>query len=149
MDQLNSSYLGRIEPWDREVNAVIDGKRVLFVHGSPWNPTNGYVYPDADLDRFAELDSDVVFMGHTHIPFMSTAGNVMVVNVGSCGLPLDQCDLAACAVYDSLSGSCLVYRIQFDAQAVVQNLHGRIHPSVARCLLRRSDQACFGQRVKL
>ena len=42
----------------------------LFVHGSPTDPLTGYIYPDSDLSEFSEIDADVVFMGHTHHPFV-------------------------------------------------------------------------------
>ena len=64
-----------------------DGITGLFVHGSPTNPLTGYVYPDSDLSEFSEISADVVFMGHTHHPFVRQFNRKLFVNVGSCGLP--------------------------------------------------------------
>ena len=44
-----------------------DGRRLLLVHSTPWEPRGAYIHPgDALLARFAEADADFVFYGHTH-----------------------------------------------------------------------------------
>src|SRR5688572_8075735 len=40
--------------------------RILLVHGSPQEPTTGYVYPDTDLSGVGEGKEDLIVMGHTH-----------------------------------------------------------------------------------
>jgi len=112
------------------------GRRLAFFHGSPWAPADGYVYPDADLSRFAGLPYDCVFMGHTHRPFQARAGDVQVVNVGSCGLPRDRGNLAGCAVYDTESRAARILRVPFDAERVIADYGERMHLAVAECLRR-------------
>ena len=58
------------------------GRRLCLFHGSPWDPLNGYVYPDSDLTPFADLECAAVMMGHTHRPFVGHAKQTLVVNVG-------------------------------------------------------------------
>src|ERR1700747_1748037 len=44
-----------------------DGKRLLLVHSTPWEPRGDYIYPDSsELSRFAETETDFVLYGHTH-----------------------------------------------------------------------------------
>jgi putative phosphoesterase len=63
-------------------------RRVLMVHGSPWEPYNEYIMPTSKLiDRMPELESDFVFLGHTHIPMVRPVNGTLVVNPGSVGDP--------------------------------------------------------------
>ena len=61
----------------------------LLVHGSPCDPTFGYVYPDTDLHELArpELAGTTVFMGNTHRPFVRRHGTTTFVNVGELRAP--------------------------------------------------------------
>lgn len=85
--------------------------KTLFVHGSPRNPLNEYVFPEDchNVKKFEKLFSliqEVCFVGHTHIPgvfkesgsfssppdmeYMYPIGNEKVlINVGSVGQPRD------------------------------------------------------------
>jgi len=114
----------------------IEEKLILFVHGSPWNPLNGYVYPDTDLKRFFGLPFDIIFMGHTHMPFIHQSKGVTVVNVGSCGLPRDQGTLASCVLCDLESGQCEIVRIPLNIEAIQRKYENKIHPSVMDCFFR-------------
>lgn len=128
------AFLGTLEP-RREV--TLGGRRLLLLHGSPTDPLAGYVYPTTPLDGFAALGVDAVFMGHTHHPFVRRAGDVQVVNVGSCGLPRDHGDRASCAVYDTADGRCELLRVPFAADDVIARYGDELHPDVIACLRRR------------
>jgi predicted phosphodiesterase len=119
-----------------------------MVHGSPWDPLQGYIYPDADLSPFRALPYDFVFMGNTHRPFIKKLGKITVVNVGSCGLPRDRGDLASCAVFDAGSGRCSVHRIAFDPSAVLAQQPSFLHRSVRDCFSRRPEVTVFGAIVR-
>lgn len=114
------------------------GRQVAFFHGSPWSPVDGYVYPDSDLSRFAELPYDCVFMGHTHRPFVAQVGHVQVVNVGSCGLPRDIGNVASCAIYDTDTSLVRILRMPFDVEQVIETYGDALHGAVIDCL-RRTD----------
>ena len=49
----------------------VEGMKILMVHGSP-RKNNENIYPNMDTDLiekiFYEVDADLVFCGHTHIP---------------------------------------------------------------------------------
>ncbi len=84
---------------------------VMFVHGSPRNPLNEYVFPEdayntRKIERILELVQRICFQGHTHVPGVITGdlrfvwpdqidgrfplGNEKaMVNVGSVGQPRD------------------------------------------------------------
>jgi predicted phosphodiesterase len=111
------------------------GKKLLLVHGSPWDPLQGYVYPDSDLSLFSNLPYDYIFMGHTHHPFINSEPNICIVNTGSCGLPRDIGNLACFAVYDCTLDSVKLIRPALDLKAIKAK-YPQAHPTVLNCLKR-------------
>ncbi len=120
--------------------AVLDGRRCLFVHGSPIDPLDGYVYPDTELAGLAVGDWDVVFMGHTHRPFVRHCEGRQFVNVGSCGLPRDDVAEGAACVYDTSTGEARILRFPIgDSAARVKRLYD-LHPAVVAYLDRYDEK---------
>lgn len=136
-----------VAQWPASRDLAVDGRRILLVHGGPDAPLEEYIYPDADLTGLGGRGFDAIFMGNTHRPFVATVGDTLVANVGSCGLPRDQGDLAACAVYDTQAGTCEILRVPMDADAVLAQFTGDVHPSVAECLHRKTADP-FGTVVQ-
>ena len=72
------------------IEQEIDGRRVLFVHGSP-RKLNEYLYedlPDTDiLPMLQEANADVLVCGHTHLPYHRVVEEHHVINAGSAGKP--------------------------------------------------------------
>jgi predicted phosphodiesterase len=104
---------------------------MLFVHGSPREPTNEYVFPEdvynqRKMDNLFNRIEKHCFQGHTHIPGVFTARNdfefltpedcdyqyklnddKVMVNVGSVGQPRDG-DTRAC--YVILDDKTVIFR---------------------------------------
>ena len=139
-EQLGSVHLKKIQARKPTASKVVGDKTLLFVHGSPWEPYEEYVYPDARFEPFNNVNADVVFMGHTHWPFVKKVKDKIIVNVGSCGLPRDIGRYASCAVYDSEKNDCQIFRVAFDSESIISKYQGRIHESVARCLRREAQK---------
>ena len=112
------------------------GVDILFVHGSPNEPLTGYVYPDNSLGEFSAVNADVVFMGHTHYPFVRHHGDKLFVNVGSCGLPRGSDLRGSVCVFDSLERDARI--IRFDISGCCARALSRysLSPSVASLLKR-------------
>lgn len=142
----NQANLSKIIACPSSKNIELNNKKILLVHGSPWDALNGYIYPDSDLKRFESIEADVVFMGHTHRPFVKNIYEKYLVNVGSCGMPRDVGNLASCAIYDADNGACDVYRIPFDTDKLISSYKDHIHQSVINCLKRRTENF-FGTLV--
>lgn len=84
----NIEYLKNL-PVNKSIN--LDGLRFLLVHASP-RRNDENIYPNLKMDEIEEIvkdvDADVIFCGHTHIPCgYQTESKVTVVNVGSVGRP--------------------------------------------------------------
>jgi putative phosphoesterase len=90
----------------------IDGKRILMVHSTPWEPRGSYVQPtSAELERFGEADADIVLYGHTHRQLVRRIGRVLVVNPGSAGDGRDPRNgrQLSCAVLDTATEEVAVH----------------------------------------
>lgn len=89
----------------------VDGKRILLVHSTPWEPRGSYVMPhSSELQRFGEADADIVLYGHTHRQFVGRIGRVLVVNPGSAGEARDPRNgrQLSCAVLDTVTEEVVV-----------------------------------------
>ena len=155
---LQAIYWTRAELEDRRGNSANNSRRwdylgesvrmrsegeFLFVHGSPRDPTNEYVFPE---DIFNQLKMDSLFarfekycfQGHTHIPGIFTEGHNFIapeecgyefkldgekamVNVGSVGQPRDS-DRRAC--YVVLTDEKIAFRrVDYDIEKTVEKIY--------------------------
>jgi putative phosphoesterase len=72
------------QPYRRDLDLA--GRRVLMVHSTPWEPRGAYIYGHThELQRFGDVDADIVMYGHTHEQLVVRVGGVLVVNPGSAG----------------------------------------------------------------
>jgi predicted phosphodiesterase len=114
----------------------------LFVHGSPRNPLNEYIFPE-DIYHEAKMRSIFaqvprhLFQGHTHIPGIFTEsleffdpeeidyeykldGRKTLCNVGSVGQPRDA-DRRAC--YVLLDGNTIRFRrVEYDVETTIAKI---------------------------
>ena len=123
-----------------------DEGRFLFVHGSPRDPTNEYVFPEhiyekprmeALMKRFEQF----CFQGHTHIPGMFTESGTFLqpeqrdycfrlnaekcmINVGSVGQPRDEDPRACYAILDTEENSVQFHRVDYDTHRTRDKIHG-------------------------
>ncbi len=128
-----------LSAWQKRRELNIDGRKLLFVHGSPWKELSEYVYPDSDIHRFTGLEYDAVFMGHTHFPFRKKIDNMLIANAGSCGLPRDVGNMACCLVYNLDKNEIEIIRVPFDINIVIDESKYVYEPAkeVVDCLHRR------------
>jgi predicted phosphodiesterase len=115
----------------------------LFVHGSPRNPLNEYVFPEdihhpKKMEKLFSLVDRYCFQGHTHVPGVFTQqgqflrpdainyqyqfnGSKVMVNVGSVGQPRDG-DSRSC--YVILEDDKLTYRrVEYPLDVTVAKIH--------------------------
>jgi diadenosine tetraphosphatase ApaH/serine/threonine PP2A family protein phosphatase len=115
----------------------------LFVHGSPRNPLNEYIFPEdvhnsKKMTRNFDLVGRYCFTGHTHVPGVFTedwqfrspvdlrgvyrlTASKAIINVGSVGQPRDA-DCRACyAILDD--DSVRFRRVEYNVDATVQKIY--------------------------
>ena len=56
----------------------------------------------------------MVCYGHTHVPLVHRAGDVTVINPGSCSQPRDRDRRGAYAVFDTRTKQAAVHRVALD-----------------------------------
>lgn len=128
LDSSEINFLTSLPP-SRELN--IGGQRIVMCHGSPWN-RDTYIYPDASpqiLDRFNTISADVVFMGHTHRPFVSCRGSTLLVNVGSVGQSRDKGGVASWVIFDTYNKTLVFKNTNYDVRSLVEKVK-QIDPHV-------------------
>jgi predicted phosphodiesterase len=96
--------------WPSQLSVSHEHCTLLLVHGSPKNQLGGYVYPNSSLSEFSAVSADVVFMGHTHHPFVRHYNEKLFVNVGSCGLPRGEDLRGSVCIFDLLERSAKIRR---------------------------------------
>lgn len=137
IDGISDEDLAFVKSWPEIVRETVDGKRLVFVHGSPLNHLKGYSYADSELALYDDPDTDIVFVGHTHRPWIRQNPHTLMVNVGSVGLPRDEGggNRPAWALFDSEAGTVSIRRVSADTAPLLA-LRGTVHESVLSALDR-------------
>jgi predicted phosphodiesterase len=133
--------------WDflGELPRFKDEGELLFVHGSPRDPTNEYVFPEHVFDQrkmeilFGKVER-YCFMGHTHLPGVFTtecefiapqecnhkyqlSSHKVLVNVGSVGQPRDEDNRACYAILDTDAKTLSYRRVAYDFNATAEKIY--------------------------
>ena len=117
----------------------IEGIKILFVHGRPDDPLNGYLYENDKLYEWKQLEYDFVFMGHTHYPYIKKIGCTTYVNVGSCGLPRDEGTSPSYAIFDTQTREVLIHRHKIEKEELINIPLQNVHQQVYKCLMRERN----------
>lgn len=110
--EIDQRLLGWLADRPHRHELQVDGKRILMVHSTPWEPRGSYVHPhSAALERFGEADADIVLYGHTHRQLVRRIGRVLVINPGSAGDARDPRNggQLSCAVLDTATDEVVVH----------------------------------------
>ena len=134
LSQKSIEIMGKWLPYRFE---IIEKHKVLLVHGSPFNPLSGYVYPDALFDVFNDLQFDIIIMGHTHRPFSIFYNNKQIINAGSVGLPRDFGNSASYVLWNTKNNSFEIKRFKLPIESILNN-YSDINYSVINVLKRKN-----------
>jgi putative phosphoesterase len=143
---IGKKHIEFLQSWPLRREVLIDKINVLMVHGSPSNPLNEYIYPNSDVEYFEKSSYDMIFLGHTHRPFIKKIGKTTVVNVGSCGLPRDQGDLLSIAILDTITRKVSIVHEKLDI-ALLKTKYTQVHSSVLQCLDRKATNSVVCTRL--
>lgn len=110
---------------------IIDGVNILLVHGSP-RRNNEDILPNMPLKEIEEMlidvDADLVFCGHTHIPAgYQTNNKQTVVNVGSVGRPMTTEPKACYVIADFQNGGFSIEHrfVDYDRETAAKIISAR------------------------
>jgi putative phosphoesterase len=72
------------------LTTTVGGLRLTMLHANPFARSYDYLYADDPrFSRCDELDTDLLVLGHTHVPMLARSGRTLVVNPGSLELSRD------------------------------------------------------------
>jgi putative phosphoesterase len=116
--QANKDFL---QDLPKEIRLNEQGWNVLLVHGSP-RSLHEYLpeeRPTVTFERIAKVaQCDIMFFGHTHIPYEKRVAETLFVNTGSVGRPKDGDPRAGYVILDS--GEVEFRRVAYDVEAAAQ-----------------------------
>lgn len=111
-----------------QLNIELDEVRTHIVHGSPKAPLEEYIFPDESkehLESFlTQTKSDLLLLGHTHIPMNIPLGSGRVVNPGSVGQPRDGDPRASFAILEvqGRTVECSIIRVEYDVEMAAEKI---------------------------
>jgi putative phosphoesterase len=122
---LSADEIAFLRDLPTEIRLLFDGFSVAAVHASPtnhlfdWHLTPDM--PDEDLATAVKtVDTDLLLLGHTHLPMQRRIGTMLVLNPGSVGQPLDADPRASYAVIQD--GAPEIRRVPYDLDATVAGI---------------------------
>jgi diadenosine tetraphosphatase ApaH/serine/threonine PP2A family protein phosphatase len=126
-------------------SAAVEGVR--FCHASPRSDMETFMPQpsSADDELLADDDEDVVVFGHSHLQFKREAGERLLLNPGSVGIPFDGDRRAAYALWDG-GAEFELRRVGYDWARYVEDLRLQLRPAVGdgvETFVRRVEQAAF------
>jgi predicted phosphodiesterase len=136
--------------WLRELSIEMrvtlpDGTRFLGVHASPGRDDGSGISPDMNVTEasglLADADTDLLCVGHTHLPFERKVQGLHIVNPGAVSLSLTQDKHASYALLNaSANGYTIEHRsVPYDRGAVIDQLKRIAHPGRAYLIKHLSN----------
>jgi predicted phosphodiesterase len=122
-----------------------------FVHGSP-RKVNEYMYEDRPESVFRNIarvaDCDVLFFGHTHLPYQKHVEGMLFVNTGSVGKPKDGDPRAGYVLADLDSTfEITLRRVDYDVTAAAKAVRESGLPAHCATLLETGGRAPASEKA--
>lgn len=145
LDQGPSNVVNKRWDFLSELPKMHVNDKFLYVHGSPRDPTNEYVFPEFIYDK-NKMDSifnrvtQYCFQGHTHMPGVFTTDlefirpdacdyvfplgrEKIMVNVGSVGQPRDEDNRACYVIVDHAAKKIFFRRVPYDFNKTIEKIY--------------------------
>jgi putative phosphoesterase len=114
---------------------TLDSTRYFLAHATPRDPLDEYALPDEEFwkRRLANVDADVICVGHTHLPYVLEVGDKIVINPGSVGQPRDGDPRASFAVIEDFKVELM--RVEYPVDETIAQVRSSTLPEQAKDLL--------------
>ena len=114
---------------------TLDGVKFLMVHATPRDPLDEYSIADKDFwsRRLADVDAQVICVGHTHHPYILEVGDKLVINPGSVGQPRDSDPRASYAIIENQRVE--LKRVEYPIEDTITTVLQSNLPEPAKALL--------------
>ena len=106
----------------------LDNHKAMMIHGGPEYPLDQYIYPEDEDDIQSTFDFmdlielDVLFLGHTHVPFLRRQNNRIICNPGSVGQPRDGDNRASYVLFDMKSLKSKIQRVSYNPKQTIAGI---------------------------
>jgi protein phosphatase len=101
-------------------STIADGKSFWLAHASPSGALTRYMNAEEVIAASADIDAEVILVGHTHLPYLREVNGKTFCNPGSVGLARNRGGEAEYAVWKN--GKLLLKRAAYDVAATVARL---------------------------
>ena len=133
--QLTPAQKALLETWPTSREITVSGQKLLLVHGSPGNPTYGYVYrTQISPSKWHTLTG---LSWATRITFIREYRGVRFINCGSCGMPRDDGRYGSVAI-DMTRRHARILRFVTEIAGILEE-GPEVHSSVHKIFERRSS----------
>ena len=109
---------------DFSLSLELDGRRILFCHGTPEDPEAGRLYPKDPWTPELCGGYDTVICGHTHFRMVREGGGKLWLNAGSLGQPRDG-NPSGALLFDTASGAFAYLDIRYDKTPLFREIEER------------------------
>ncbi|NQX82848.1 MAG: metallophosphoesterase family protein, partial [Flavobacteriaceae bacterium] len=140
-NEFDSELTEYIKSLPEYLNLEIDNIKFGLYHGSNFD-SDFYVYPTEDrgvLDEFSKSDSDVIFIGHSHYPFMFNSGGKTIINVGSVGQSRVVGGIASWGVFDTSNSVYIPKTTLYDVSKVIEKIEELEKGKYLELILKRNN----------
>ena len=120
--QLSGAQKAYLRSLPVKVQVEREGVRFYLTHATPSDPHYGHIAADSE-DWIAEtgrIDTDVLLVGHTHVPLIRRIGRKLIVNPGSVGQPRSGDARASYAVWDD--GEFILRKALYPVETTIAKL---------------------------
>ena len=116
--QLSATSLDYLRQLPRHLSLRVGGVRIAVFHGMPTDDDR-YLYEEECYENLLALSkSDVLVLGHTHVPFIKRYPSGTIINPGSVGQPRDGDPEASYAIFDTSTRKAANRRVAYDIDEV-------------------------------
>ncbi|WP_456482858.1 metallophosphoesterase family protein [Methanopyrus kandleri] len=129
LDEDRREFLAKLPKTER---FEVEGVSFFLVHGSPRDPIWEYVFPHTPRQLLEKLvdkaGTDVLIMGHTHVPMYDEVNGSYVLNPGSVGQPRDGDPRAAFGILEVSNGRVVswdVHRVAYNVDRTAREIEER------------------------
>lgn len=156
-NQLSQASLDYLKELETREDIIIDGKKIILAHGSPnKNAPFTYIFNKFDIKNIEPLimNTNILFIGHTHIPYcFCNKGNGWVnidqtdfeinpdynyiINVGSVGQPRDKDPRSSFVIFDPKNNHITFKRNKYDIEEVQRKFEGTDLPEAFSLRLKQ------------
>lgn len=120
---LSKEEIKFLDSLPEKIELKLNDYKIYLVHGSPRDPIWEYVFEEDDLkDLVNYANSDILAMGHTHVPFVKRINNKLVINVGAVGQPRDHNPKACFCLLNLEKFDCEIARIEYDVKIAAEKI---------------------------